>query len=174
MRRPFSLVPAALSANKDDELEEGFRTVIVAMDRRQDGSAVATKNGVTPTIIEMNHANLSTIRADGYRAVLGDANHIETLKHAGVGTSLSLILSASTIRGAAEIIRLARELNPKIKVIVRSAYLRERLPLIEHGPTRFSQVRVKSRWLWPSTSCAIWVPLRSRLTVSVTVCVQIY
>ncbi len=88
---------------------------------------------MTPTIIEMNHANLATIRADGYRAVLGDANHIETLKHAGVANSLSLILSASTIRGAAEIIRLARELNPKIKVIVRSAYLRERLPLIERG-----------------------------------------
>lgn len=134
MRLPFSLAPAAQSSNKADELEEGFRTVIVGYGPV--GKTVARllqDNGVTPTIIEMNHANLSTIRSDGYRAVLGDANHIETLKHAGVGTSLSLILSASTIRGAAEIIRLARELNPKIKVIVRSAYLRERLPLIEHG-----------------------------------------
>lgn len=134
MRRPFSLTPAAASTNAAVEVDDGFRTVIVGYGPV--GKTVARllqENGVTPTIIEMNHANLATIRGDGYRAVLGDANHIETLKHAGIASSLSLILSASTIRGAAEIIRLARELNPKIKVIVRSAYLRERLPLIQHG-----------------------------------------
>lgn len=134
MRRPFTLTPAAVADSADDLADETFRTVIVGYGPV--GKTVARllqDNGVTPTIIEMNHANLATIRADGYRAVLGDANHIETLKHAGVETSLSLILSASTIRGAAEIIRLARELNPKIKVIVRSAYLRERLPLIQNG-----------------------------------------
>ncbi len=134
MRKPFSLIPAAASTRLEDAADGEFRTVIVGYGPV--GKTVARllqDNGVTPTIIEMNHANLATIRADGFRAVLGDANHIETLKHAGVSTSLSLILSASTIRGAAEIIRLARELNPKIKVIVRSAYLRERLPLIERG-----------------------------------------
>jgi CPA2 family monovalent cation:H+ antiporter-2 len=65
--------------------------------------------------------------------VLGDATHPETLKRAGVDASLSLILSASSIHGAAEIIRIAREANPKIKIIVRSAYLRERESLIHSG-----------------------------------------
>ncbi|MCC6510349.1 MAG: cation:proton antiporter [Pirellulaceae bacterium] len=135
MRCAFSMRPAAATdSDTSEEINQDFRTVIVGYGPV--GKTVAyllKQNGVTPTIIEMNHSNLATIRQDGYRAVLGDANHLETLKHAGVGSSQSLILSASTIRGASEIIRLARELNPKIKIIVRSAYLRERLPLIQNG-----------------------------------------
>ena len=80
-----------------------------------------------------SHESLGDIRERGFRAVLGDATHAETLKRAGVESSLSLILSASSIHGAAEIIRLAREANPKIKVIVRSAYLRERETLMQSG-----------------------------------------
>ncbi len=121
MRKPFSLTPVA-KPDVDAEVETSeFRTVIVGYGPV--GKTLARllqENGVRPTIIEMNHSNLSTIRRDGFHAVLGDANHIETLKHAGVEDSLSLILSASTIRSASEIIRLARELNPKIKIIVRS------------------------------------------------------
>jgi CPA2 family monovalent cation:H+ antiporter-2 len=134
MRRPWTLKPAAMDGFSPNEIVEGFRTVIVGYGPV--GKTVARllyQRGVTPTVIEMNHTNISTIRADGFRAVLGDANHLDTLRHAGVAASQSLILSASTIRGAIEIIRLARELNPKIKIIIRSAYLRERLPLIQSG-----------------------------------------
>src|SRR5262249_32364677 len=45
----------------------------------------------------------------------------------------TLILSASGLRNAEEIIRLARELNPKVRVLVRAAYLRELPALREAG-----------------------------------------
>ena len=45
----------------------------------------------------------------------------------------SLILSASGIGGDSEIIRLAREMNPDIRILARSAYLRERPPLLAAG-----------------------------------------
>lgn len=42
-------------------------------------------------------------------------------------------MSASGLRNAEEIIRIARELNPKIRVLVRSTYLRERPALHKAG-----------------------------------------
>ena len=44
-----------------------------------------------------------------------------------------MILSASSIEGAKELIRAARELNPQINILVRSAYLRERDHLLREG-----------------------------------------
>ena len=134
MRKPFSLKPAISDSRAVDDTGDGFRTVIVGFGPV--GKTVArllSENGISPTIVELNHTYIGDIRAQGYRAVLGDANDSETLKQAGVQSSESLILSASTIYTASEIIRLARELNPKVKIIVRSAYLRERAPLMRIG-----------------------------------------
>jgi CPA2 family monovalent cation:H+ antiporter-2 len=64
---------------------------------------------------------------------LGDASHIETLHRAGIEKSQSVILSASSINESAEIIRNVRSLNPQIKVITRSAYLRDRAELLRAG-----------------------------------------
>lgn len=134
MRKPFSLVPAATLLDDRVEPDKGFRTVIVGFGPvGQTVARLLSQSGIVPTIIEMNHQSIAEIRERGFRAVLGDATHPETLKRAGIEASLSLILSASSIHGAAEIIRLAREANPKIKVIVRSAYLRERQSLIRSG-----------------------------------------
>jgi CPA2 family monovalent cation:H+ antiporter-2 len=134
MRRPLSLVPAATIVDDQAEMEKGFRTVIIGFGPvGQTVARLLSQSGIVPTIVEMNHDSLADIRERGFRAVLGDATHPETLRRAGVEASLSLILSASSIHGAAEIIRIAREANPKIKVIVRSAYLREREALMHSG-----------------------------------------
>lgn len=39
--------------------------------------------------------------------------------------AVTLILSASGMQGSEEVIRLTRELNPRIRVFARTAYLRE-------------------------------------------------
>jgi CPA2 family monovalent cation:H+ antiporter-2 len=90
-------------------------------------------NEIEPTIIEMNLDTVSRLRAAGREAVYGDAGHRETLKAAGLGRAASLILSASGLRNAEEIIRLARELNPGVRVLVRCAYLREMPALRKAG-----------------------------------------
>jgi CPA2 family monovalent cation:H+ antiporter-2 len=91
------------------------------------------ENDIEPTVIEMNIDTLHHLRSEGVPAVYGDANHTETLKAAGVDHAGTLILSASSIPTAEEVIRKARELNPMIRVIVRSAYLRERGALRKAG-----------------------------------------
>ncbi len=88
---------------------------------------------IEPAIIELNLETVRRLRAEGLTAVYGDASHHETLKSAGIETAGSLILSAAGVRATAEIIRLARELNPKISVLVRANYLHEIVALRQAG-----------------------------------------
>jgi len=93
-----------------------------------------TENGVNCTVIEMNLKTVHRLRSQGIAAIYGDAGHAETLRHAGVPEAGSLILSASGLNDASkEIIRIARELAPETRILVRSAYLRERAALREAG-----------------------------------------
>lgn len=91
------------------------------------------ENEIEPTIVEMNLETVRQLRAEGLTAVYGDAHHPETLKEAGIAQAGTLFLSASGLTGAKEVVRMAREMNPKIRVLARSAYLRERVGLREAG-----------------------------------------
>jgi len=133
-RVPFSMRPAIVDIPITDSLDALHRTVIVGFGPV--GKTLAkllTRNSIAATIIEMNHSSIQGIRDAGYGAVLGDANHPDTLKKAGIESSLSLILSASTVQSPEQIIKIARELNPMLKVIVRSSYLRDRPDLMRMG-----------------------------------------
>ncbi|HEY9594357.1 MAG TPA: cation:proton antiporter [Spirochaetia bacterium] len=90
-------------------------------------------NDVTASVIELNLKTVDTLRRQGITAVYGDARQRETLLKAGIASAGSLILSASTTADSQEIIRMAREINPTIRIIARTAYLRERSPLILAG-----------------------------------------
>ena len=88
------------------------------------------ENGIEPTVIELNVDTVRRLRAAGVAAVYGDAAHADTLAEAGVGRAASLILSSSGVAGSAEVIRLAKGLNPGVRVLARSAYVRE-LPALQ-------------------------------------------
>jgi CPA2 family monovalent cation:H+ antiporter-2 len=91
------------------------------------------KNGIGPTIIELNLETVKQLHAQEVPAVYGDVSQYETLKSAGVDRAASLILSASGIRNSEEIIRMARELNPKIRILARSAFIQEKNSLRRNG-----------------------------------------
>ena len=82
-------------------------------------------NAIDPTIVELNVATVQRLTTDGVTAIYGDASHPETLRQAGVGRADILILSASSLQAGREVIREARQMNPDIRVLVRTAYLRE-------------------------------------------------
>ncbi len=65
------------------------------------------------------------VRAEGHRVVYGDATRGEVLEAAGIRNAIALIVSGPTTDQAAEIIRIARSLNPTVRVLSRSYYLRE-------------------------------------------------
>jgi monovalent cation:H+ antiporter-2, CPA2 family len=90
------------------------------------------ENGIVPTVIELNRDAVRRLRDAGVAAVYGDASHRETLEGAGVDRAGSLILSAAGMRASAEVIRLARELNPAIRILARAVYVHE-LPALRQA-----------------------------------------
>jgi CPA2 family monovalent cation:H+ antiporter-2 len=90
-------------------------------------------NEIEPTVVEMNLETVKRLRGSGLAAVYGDASHRETLRAAGVADAESLMLTASNMRNAPEVIRQARELNPDIHLLVRAAYMRESPALYKAG-----------------------------------------
>ena len=73
------------------------------------------------------------MRSEGIQAVYGDASHADTLKEAGVVDAAVLILSSSSVRAGRELVREARQLNPRLRVLARTAYLREQSELRAAG-----------------------------------------
>jgi CPA2 family monovalent cation:H+ antiporter-2 len=92
-------------------------------------------NGFSPSVVEMNLDTVQQLRANGIPAFFGDASHPDTLKAAGITSSDILILSSSSIPLGREIIQEAKRMNPSIRVIARTAYLREADDLLDAGAT---------------------------------------
>ena len=83
------------------------------------------ENAIEPTVVELNLETVRRLRAEGVSAVYGDAGHREILEAAGVSRADSLVLTSAGMAGVQEVIRLAREINPGVQVLVRTTYLRD-------------------------------------------------
>lgn len=94
------------------------------------------EQGIAPAIVEMNLATVQELRAAGVKAFYGDATLRTTLELAGVGAAGTFVLSISGFRGAEEVIRLAREINPKIHILARTRYLADIPALRRAGADR--------------------------------------
>ncbi|MFO0803180.1 MAG: cation:proton antiporter [Gemmataceae bacterium] len=126
--------PAGPAPAPEQETDARFRAVVIGYGPvGQTLARLLRENGIQPTIIEMNVETVRKLRAEGKDAVYGDASHPETLKSAGVPNADTLVISASGLHGAEEVVRLAREMNPNVRVLARSAYLRERSALRKAG-----------------------------------------
>jgi len=79
---------------------------------------------ITPTIIELNHATVASLRAAGLAAVYGDATQQSVLEAAGADNAGSLIFAASGTPPQ-EVIQIAKRINPKLEILARSMYLSE-------------------------------------------------
>ena len=96
-------------------------------------SRLLADNEIDSTIIEMNHATVRVLLNEGHPAIYGDASQRETLEAADIKHAATLILSASNLKNAAEVIRAARALNPRLRVFARAGYLREEGDLRQAG-----------------------------------------
>jgi CPA2 family monovalent cation:H+ antiporter-2 len=83
------------------------------------------EEGVQPVLVELNVDTARRVRGEGYPVVYGDATHPEVLEAAGIHEARALVISGPTAEQRAEIIRLARNMNPNIRVLVHSSYLKE-------------------------------------------------
>jgi CPA2 family monovalent cation:H+ antiporter-2 len=90
-------------------------------------------NGIESTVVELNMDTVRQLHDEGAAAVYGEASHRETLTAAGVAEANSLILSAAGMENSAEVIRIARELNPMVHILARTSQLRDRTALQKAG-----------------------------------------
>jgi CPA2 family monovalent cation:H+ antiporter-2 len=84
-------------------------------------------------IVEMNLDTVRDLREKGLTAVYGDATARETLQAAKVDKAEALILTSSSLNHSDEVIRIAREINPSIRVLARANYVHEQKSLVEAG-----------------------------------------
>jgi CPA2 family monovalent cation:H+ antiporter-2 len=108
------LMPEILKADKGEP-----SSILPAL-----GSA-GVRRLIEPVIIELNLDTVQRLRAEGTLVVYGNANQRDILKEAGAERAIALIFSAAGMHGSEEVIRLARELNPRIRVFARTEYVRE-------------------------------------------------
>jgi CPA2 family monovalent cation:H+ antiporter-2 len=83
------------------------------------------ENGIESTVIELNMETVRQLRDEGVNAIYGDVTQRETLVGAGVSGAGHLILTSAGMGNSSEAIRMARDLNPTIRVVARAAYLRD-------------------------------------------------
>jgi len=91
------------------------------------------ESDIEPVVIELNLDTFRELKTGGIQAVYGDASQQDTLTHAGVQKAASLILSTAGMPGSQELIRLAKQCNPSIRVFARSVHLREASALRQAG-----------------------------------------
>lgn len=82
-------------------------------------------NAIEPTIIDLNLETVHRLKRDGWKAVYGDAAHQETLKEAGLPQAVAVFLTSAGMSGGEVAIRQIRGLNPRVRIFVRSTYLKE-------------------------------------------------
>jgi monovalent cation:H+ antiporter-2, CPA2 family len=136
MTRTHTLLPpeAALIPDRTPAASPRHRAVVVGYGPvGQTVTRLLQDNNMAPTIIELNRDAVRCLREAGVSAVYGDASHREILQAAGVSSAGSLILSAAGLHASTEVIRLARDLNPAIRILARAAYVRESPALHQAG-----------------------------------------
>ena len=82
-------------------------------------------NGIEPTVVELNLETVRRLKAFDVRAIYGDAVRPEILVEAGITAAENLILTSGSSHTDEEIVRSAKELNPQVKILARSQYVRE-------------------------------------------------
>jgi CPA2 family monovalent cation:H+ antiporter-2 len=131
MLRPGGLEPPEVSTSSS--LNPEARAIVIG--HGPTGRTVTRllrENGISPTVVELNVNVVRELRDQGVSAVYGDASHTETLVSAGLPHASTLIVSGADT-GSPAIIQSARAVNPTAHIFVRSAYLRDVLPLSQAG-----------------------------------------
>src|SRR5206468_5936891 len=96
-------------------------------------SRLLRDGSIEPVIVETNLEATRRVRNEGYQVVYGDATQPAVLEAAGVHSAVALVVSGPASDQTGEIIRISRGVNPKMRVLARSNYLKETAILREAG-----------------------------------------
>lgn len=124
---------ASVESDGDADIEEArHRAIVVGYGPvGQTVTQLLLDNAIEPTVIELNLDTVRRLKAFDVRAIYGDAARPEILRQAGIDAAENLILTSGSSSVDVEIVRTAKELNPRVRVLARSQYVRE-VPKLRH------------------------------------------
>jgi CPA2 family monovalent cation:H+ antiporter-2 len=88
---------------------------------------------VSYTILELDAEVVREAKEKGEKINFGDATRREVLHHAAIENANALVLAMSDPQAARRTVKQARELNPKIYIVVRTRYTSEITELLKAG-----------------------------------------
>ncbi|MBC7789131.1 MAG: cation:proton antiporter [Anaerolineae bacterium] len=94
---------------------------------------VLGRSSIPFAVIEMNPDAVRSERKRGRSIIYGDATRPEILEHAGILRARVLVIAISDAAATRSAVALARRLNDRAHIIVRSRYLYEMEPLVVLG-----------------------------------------
>jgi CPA2 family monovalent cation:H+ antiporter-2 len=116
---------AEVNAQEESDGDRAHRAIVVGYGPvGRTVTRLLRENELVPTVIELNHETVSRLRDEGVRAIYGDAAQRTILEQAGVRHAGSLVFAASGTAADA-VISIAKELNPEIRILARTHYVRE-------------------------------------------------
>jgi CPA2 family monovalent cation:H+ antiporter-2 len=93
-------------------------------------------NRIEPVVVELNIRRVRQLRKEGVSVVYGDAADELVMQAAGIEKAVSLMISPGGMNGVERVIRLARRLNPQIRVFARTEFLSNASELLRAGALR--------------------------------------
>ncbi len=131
---PRRLKMGAHLSKEIDKSIPGDHLIIVGFGVNGRNLARAAKTGGIPyVIIEMNPETVRREREGGEPIFYGDATQEEILKHANIKEARIIVVVINDPAATRRIVSLARSLNPRAHIIVRTRYLQELQSLFELG-----------------------------------------
>jgi len=86
-------------------------------------------------ILELNPRTVRTVRAQGEAINYGDATREDVQLFAGIARARVLVMAIADREGSRQVVALARRLNPKVTIIVRTRFIHEVDELYRLGAT---------------------------------------
>lgn len=133
-KKGFIRKPAPVDLKNGPELD-AHATRVVVVGHGPVGRTlcrILRDNRIEAVVVEMSLDTVQQLHAQGLPAVYGEASSREILQHAGIEKAAGLIISASSA-SSTEVVQAARDLNPKIRILSRSTYLKENEALLQAG-----------------------------------------
>jgi monovalent cation:H+ antiporter-2, CPA2 family len=96
-------------------------------------SKVLHHTGIPFVVLELNAETVRAAGAEGVPIQYGDSMRREVLSHVGVERAAILVVAISDPVATRHTVALARELNPELKIIVRTRYMSELSELHQLG-----------------------------------------
>lgn len=90
-------------------------------------------NGVTATVLDHDPDQIELLRRFGFKIYYGDATRLDLLEAAGAATAKILVVAVDDQADSMEIVDLARQHFPHLKLIVRARNLGHVYELIDRG-----------------------------------------